>query len=486
VNSRDTSKRARNAFLATYAEGIPSEIPEAAVKTRDPAEVAKTRDPAEVRGEFRSMRLLSPTPGERLALQGCVITPDEAIENGYVVIQDTQIIDVTAQRPTDIPIKETPGVILPGLIDLHGHPEFNIYAAWEPPHQFKNRYHWQASQGYTELIVKPQQKLQGAGLRSVQARYAEIRALVGGVTAIQGVSKAYAGIGQPLVRNVDLPIFGSHRARSTIFFSGLNTTQRQKLRQEIDTGAVTAWYVHLAEGVDRSSWEEFEELERSGLLTPATVIIHGTALSRPQLRRVKEAGAKLVWSPQSNLRLYGRTTQAAAAMQLGIPIGLGADWQPSGSQSLLAELKVARRALAAQGLKVPAKTLVTMITRGAAEIAGLNGQLGELAKGRTADIIVLERKHTDAYVSILMADPSSVELVMIGGDIVYGRHDWVTELANPAALARTERLVAWGKRMIIDTGYTAESPEANTEPLSLAAVRALLINAYPQIGPIFA
>jgi 5-methylthioadenosine/S-adenosylhomocysteine deaminase len=23
------------------------------------------------------------------------------------------------------------GVILPGLIDLHGHPEFNVLAAWE-------------------------------------------------------------------------------------------------------------------------------------------------------------------------------------------------------------------------------------------------------------------------------------------------------------------------------------------------------------------
>ena len=32
-------------------------------------------------------------------------------------------------------------------------------------------------------------------------------------------------------------------------------------------------------------------------------------------------------------------------MDLGIPIGLGADWLPSGSPSLLAEIKVARRVL---------------------------------------------------------------------------------------------------------------------------------------------
>jgi 5-methylthioadenosine/S-adenosylhomocysteine deaminase len=52
-----------------------------------------------------------------------------------------------------------------------------------------------------------------------------------------------------------------------------------------------------------------------------------------------------VSSPQSNLRLYGDTTVAADALAAGMPVALGADWLPSGSTSLLAELKVARRTL---------------------------------------------------------------------------------------------------------------------------------------------
>ena len=87
-------------------------------------------------------------------------------------------------------------------------------------------------------------------------------------------------------------------------------------------------------------------------------MIHGTALSREQLGDLKDAGAKLVWSPQSNLRLYGETTSAADALELGLPVGLGADWLPSGSTSLLAELKVARRCLAEQGREPTAKQLV--------------------------------------------------------------------------------------------------------------------------------
>jgi hypothetical protein len=44
-------------------------------------------------------------------------------------------------------------------------------------------------------------------------------------------------------------------------------------------------------------------------------------------------------------------------------------------------------------------------------------------------------------------------------------------------------VVAWGKRMLLDTSYTA-TPGA--EPPRLAGIRARLLERYPQSGPIFA
>src|SRR5204862_300998 len=191
-------------------------------------------------------------------------------------------------------------------------------------------------------------------------------------------------------RNVDLRIFGEHKARSIIDLSRAAPDDRTRLRAHIDAGEVTAVYVHLAEGVDDRSRKEFQELVDANLLTAATVIIHGTALTDANLADVKDAGAKLVWSPQSNLRLYGDTTHAAKALQLEIPLGIGADWLPSGSQSLLGELKVARRRLLQQGAPAGAlaKTLVHAVTSGAAAIAGLGDKLGALAAGRPADVLV--------------------------------------------------------------------------------------------------
>ncbi|HEX2292724.1 MAG TPA: amidohydrolase family protein [Gaiellaceae bacterium] len=427
-------------------------------------------------------------PAEPFALKGCVITPDRKLDDGYVVVSGAKIDSVGAAKPQGVRIVDTDGVILPGLIDLHGHPEYNVFAAWEPPRLFPNRYAWRGSDEYRVVVKEPWKRLtDNPSLLRDLTRYAEGRALVGGVTAIQGASAKYPGKEEALVRNVDLRIFGQHKARSVVDLSRSTPDDRRRLRDKIDAGEVTAVYVHLAEGLpsNERSRREFDELVAANLLTPATVIIHGTALSRAQLQDAKDAGAKLVWSPQSNLRLYGETTAAADALDVGLTLGLGADWLPSGSQSLLAEQKVARRTLQGQGVSLTkaqlAKKLVDMVTTDAAEIAGLGDHLGKLAPDRAADILVLERHVEDPWENVVEADPSWVELVTIGGDLAYGRAEWIQELSGPA---EKEDLFAWGKPMAMDTSYVAQT--AATPSPRLREIRERLLARYPQTGPIFA
>jgi 5-methylthioadenosine/S-adenosylhomocysteine deaminase len=431
-------------------------------------------------------------PAEAVALRGCVLTPSGPVEDGFVVVGTGHHIEaVQGQRPQGVRVHETDGVILPGMIDLHGHPEFNVFAAWEPPRLFTNRYVWRGSPIYQALVRDTQNRLLAAGLGDAQLRYAEIRALVSGVTAIQGASGRNCSTEEALVRNVDLRIFGQHRARSMIDLPAPSSRDAAKLRKivtDIGNGEVDAFYLHLAEGQadNERSRKEFGRLVGTYQgLTHATVIIHGCALTREELGQVKDAGAKLVWSPQSNLRLYGQTTPAAGALELGIPVGLGADWLPSGSTSLLAELKVAARALAHQGHRLAPRRLVEMVTSTAAEIAGLAGQLGSLEAGRPADVVVLERRREDPYESVVAADPSWVQLVMIDGDLAYGRADWLTELVDPADRGRLEPVLAWGTPMLLDTSFRA-LPASPQLPPTMAQLRAALITHYPQVGPIFA
>jgi cytosine/adenosine deaminase-related metal-dependent hydrolase len=214
------------------------------------------------------------------------------------------------------------------------------------------------------------------------------------------------------------------------------------------------------------------------------VIIHGTAMTRAQFGAARDAGARLVWSPQSNLRLYGETTRVADALDVGLPVALGADWLPSGSLSLLAELKVARQELVDQNRPLTAKQLVTMVTSGAADVAGLGKSLGRLAVGRVADLVVLARQDTNAYESVCSSTPADVRLVMIGGDVAYGRQDWVRTLAADPADPHLEPVLAWGHRMLLDTSFEVNPGEEPTP--RLAQIRQALTSVYPPVGPIWA
>ena len=127
------------------------------------------------------------------------------------------------------------------------------------------------------------------------------------------------------------------------------------------------------------------------------------------------------------------------------------------------------------------KKLVQMVTSDAAEIAGLGSSLGHLAADRVADILVLERHAEDPWENVVEADPSWVELVAIGGDLAYGGADWIQALAAPS---EKEDLVAWGKPIIMDTSYVAQSAAAASP--RLRELRERLLARYPQTGPIFA
>ncbi|KKC05222.1 hypothetical protein WU83_09555 [Mycobacterium nebraskense] len=414
------------------------------------------------------------------ALHGTVFGPQGWADN-YLTIEGGSVAAISSARPTDIPVVETErSLVLPGLIDLHGHPEYNIFQAWEPPKTYLNRYVWRREEpAYQILVAGPMSYLDKvAKLRPLCARYAEMRALVGGVTAIQGASASYPDPSEALVRNVDLPIFGRHKARS--FVDLPCEAQATDLRAEIDSGKVDRVYIHLAEGVDQASSDEFERLCALNLLGKWTVVIHGTGLKSEQLGALRDAGAQLVWSPQSNIRLYGATTQAAEAISLEIDVGLGADWLPSGSRSLLDEVKVARRVLHAQGLNVDPRKLVEMVTSTAARIAGLD-ELGILKPGAPADVCVLERRHSDPDESFLASDPSAVALVAIGGDVAYARSAWWDTLFDTKA---PESVTAWGTEMQLDTGFRATPLSPAAPPLS--EVRKLLLAAFLGTGPIFA
>ena len=252
--------------------------------------------------------------------------------------------------------------------------------------------------------------------------WGELRALVGGTTAMVGTPPQPCVLG--LVRNLDsssglrLPFVpDSLFVRNLVFLPE---------RPDVAGSFVTRSYtdlllVHVAEGIDDASRNELERLRSGGGLGPKTAIVHGIALAPEDLDVVAESGAAIVWSPRSNLELYGHTADIGGALERELRVALAPDWGLTGSAHLLDELRFARE-WSREHLDAPLEPqrLLEMATLTPAAVAGLSDQIGAIRPGLRADLVVLRGDPHRPWLSAVEADSADVELVIVAGEPLYG------------------------------------------------------------------
>ena len=225
------------------------------------------------------------------------------------------------------------------------------------------------------------------------------------------------------------------------------------IRQRLANHQLHAFLIHLSEGghQDASAAREFAMLKGRGLLVPGVALIHGVALQPANFTEMAAHGVSLIWSPRSNLELYGSTADVAAAKAAHVKIALAPDWSPTGSDGLLAELNYAA---AWNDTQTPHpftdRELVAMATSTPADLIGASDRLGALAAGRDADLLVISpetdgTKH-DAYWTLTHATAAQVMLVMVEGEPLYGDPDLLEKLRVPRARLSGSRFAVAAKR----------------------------------------
>jgi hypothetical protein len=368
---------------------------------------------------------------EAYALKGTIVTPEQVIENGMVLIVGEKIKEVglNISMPHGTLVVETGGVILPGFIDLHNHITWNLFPRWRTYKEFGNRYDWQQLPGYGVALNTPHSALGKANLGCEMNRYAEVKAITEGETSLVGSLGPEKCI-EGMARNLDFysgfyeaGVPGKEKLRNEVFPLEKDNATVAKINNDLDKKELTAFVVHLSEGkpTDASAAREFKMFVARGFLREGVSIIHGVALKAADLKAMGDNHVGLIWSPHSNIELYGGTADVATALCKKVKIALAPDWSPTGSSGMLEELTYATTWNAGQPDAIFSnKELVRMATQYPAELARLDDKIGTLAAGKYADMIVLKRKEMDAYDSIVHANPADVELVMIDGQPVYG------------------------------------------------------------------
>jgi hypothetical protein len=181
--------------------------------------------------------------------------------------------------------------------------------------------------------------------------------------------------------------------------------------------------LHLSEGKDQFARQQFLNLQLSNgqwAITHKLAGIHAAGLEEQDFQILRDNKGSIVWSPLSNLLLYGDTALIKAAKDNQILIGLGSDWSPSGSKNLLGELKVAKVFSDENGSIFSDEELIQMVTINAARILMWDNLLGSLEQGKRADILVMNGSDGNPYRRLLRSSELDIALVVINGVPRYG------------------------------------------------------------------
>jgi hypothetical protein len=414
------------------------------------------------------------------ALRGLVMTPDGPRTNWTVHVRDDVIVAVTNGAIAGITNVDTGGIIFPGLIDAHNHPAYNSF----PTLMFNNfpfghRDEWAADAEYTDWKNK-RNSLRSASSDSSNddiTKYGECLELMAGCIAIQGQSNV-----DPEHDHADVILFNLEqfpaRTWQDIFPWESTAAERSNLLAKIAGGAINASMIHLCEGTDTTARAQFNTWKNWGMLDQTTTIIHGAALQAADFAQMAAVGAKMVWSPMSNMKLYGGTANVKAAKAAGVLVGLSPDWTPSGCFNLLEELGYAWQLnTTIFSNAYTAREMCDMVTINNAKCAGLDGHYGKIVVGYNAGLAVIEGNLADPYMALINARPPQVLLTIVDGTPRYGEPALMAALGVPGESVDVK---GRAKKMNVAVVH----PFLDYSSRTFATMRANLVSAHGTLTPL--
>jgi 5-methylthioadenosine/S-adenosylhomocysteine deaminase len=399
----------------------------------------------------------------KYVLKGRIATMDAAFTvfpAGAVYIDGqsiTAVQDSAAPPPPDfagVTTVNTTGIIFPGQIELHNHLSYNALTMWAVPRKFAERGRWQDNADYRRRVTGPMgtiAKSTDPHLLASLVRYVETKCLLAGVTSSQGISlqsdhlNAYYGSAMRVVEDPPERRF----PRATTHIPDIEAAEWAQFKRTL--ARASCLLLHLSEGLDERARAAFLALQNSQgdwAISSALAGIHCAGLRPEDFAILGQRGGSMVWSPLSNLLLYGDTANITAAKSAGVPIALGSDWSPTGSKNLLNELKIAKAVNDVGRLGLTDCELVSMATRAPASIVKWDGLVGSLEPGKRADLVIIDvPPNADVYASLISARETAVQLVVIDGRPVVGEPALMSALG-----AAGETLTVGDKPRMIDYG----------------------------------
>jgi large repetitive protein len=387
--------------------------------------------------------------GTAVVLQGTVLGLGTTYFDGAVVY-DGNLITYVGCDPSGAPgfatatrINCGDNVISPGIINAHDHITYDNRAPLpstvaHDPRRYGHRNDWR------DAWPTPPNQYGNTSSNTDGVRWNEIRQVFSGTTSVTG-----SGHADGMIRNLDdvaAPEFalGFESLQYEVFILNDNSSFEHTIPancgwdfeyNEREVKVMDALVSHASEGIDARSRAEFQ-CQRSSFgggqdfVEPNTAHVHVVAANATDYYDMATDSSVLVWSPRSNISLFGNTSQAQVMARLGGTVAVGTDWTYTGSATMLRELACVDEYN--QSYLDDAFTdedIWKMATINGAIAARSDELIGSLAVGKLADIAVFHATAGETYRAVIAAGDADVALVVRDGDTLYGEDDVVNALS---------------------------------------------------------
>ena len=336
---------------------------------------------------------------------------------------------------SNLPVLDLTGfLVLPGLINAHDHLEFNLFPSLGRG-TYENAKRW-AADIYQPSVSPVKEHL--ALSKHTRMVWGGLKNLLSGVTTVAHHN--------PLDDTALHPSFPVNVVKRFGWAHSLDFSP-DLVERFRTTPEGWPFILHAGEGVDEHARSEIGRLEKLGVLSERTVLVHAIGLDQPDLHLLRARRSALVWCPSSNVSTYGQTL-CASALQSDLNVILGTDSALTAQVDLIDELEVARRTH-----PLSADDLFEMVTTRSARVLRLSDGEGTIREGGVADLVIVEDHGQSPAEALQQMRP---EMVMVRGKIrlvsprfldtkewhainVEGRGNWFTDVNLPALHEETVR-----------------------------------------------
>ncbi len=383
------------------------------------------------------------------------------LEHQAVILQGSRILAIVPQAEADqyYRTRETldlnQHVVLPGLINLHGHTAMSLFRGLAddlPLMTWLNDHIWPAEGKFvSEQFVADGTRLAmaemlrtGTTTFSDMYFFPEVTAQAAHDTGMRAQicfplmdmptvwgsgPEEYLRKGADLIEQWQrddyiMPAIGPH-APYTVSDGSLGAAV--ELAQQ--TGAAIQLHLHetafeVAEAVKASGQRPLARMADLGVLGANTQCVHMTQIDESDLAHLKMTGAHVVHCPESNLKLASGFCPVQKLLDHDINVTIGTDGAASNNDlDLFGELKTAAmvaKAVADDAAALSAHKALEMATLSGARALGRDHDIGSLVAGKLADLIAVDL--SDPYLQPVY-DPASHLVYSNHGRAV--SHSWI-------------------------------------------------------------